>query len=147
MAKTCMFCGDELSLLNRTKLYSFGTEQIVCKKCYQEAIKLPADERARRILATGQAVAADFLQSELNKKLAEEESKRARRISNIICPNCNVSMLKMGQQQFQLGEHSLFLGDLSHMMAGSLTLDLMCCEKCRKVEFYLPDDVNVIDSI
>jgi hypothetical protein len=79
--------------------------------------------------------------------MAQEDSKRTRRISNIICPNCNVPMLKMGHQQFQLGEHGLFLGDLSHMMAGSLTLNLVCCEKCRKVEFYLPDDVNVIDTI
>ena len=147
MAQNCIICGDEMSLFSRSKLYSFGTEQTVCKKCYHDLIQLPPDECARRILATGQAVAADLLQAELDKKTAQEESKRARHISNITCPNCNVPMLKMGQQQFQLGEHSLFLGDLSHMMAGSLTLDLVCCEKCRKVEFYLPDDVNVIDSI
>ena len=147
MAQNCIICGDEMSLFSRSKLYSFGTEQTVCKKCYHDLIQLPPDECARRILATGQAVAADLLQAELDKKMAQEENKRARRISNITCPNCNVPMLKMGQQQFQLGEHSLFLGDLSHMMAGSLTLDLVCCEKCRKVEFYLPDDVKVIDSI
>ena len=147
MAQNCIICGDEMSLFSRSKLYSFGTEQTVCKKCYHDLIQLPPDECARRILATGQAVAADLLQAELDKKTAQEENKRARRISNITCPNCNAPMLKMGQQKFQLGEHGLFLGDLSHMMAGSITLDLVCCEKCRKVEFYLPDDVNVIDSI
>lgn len=147
MAKTCMFCGDELSLLNRTKLYSFGTEQIVCKSCYKEVIKLPADERGRRILATGKAVAADLLQQQLAQQEANEASKRARRTSDISCSRCGTPMLKMGQQQFQLGEHSLFFGDLAHLAAGSLTLDLLCCETCRKVEFFLPDNGKLIDQI
>ena len=147
MAQNCIICGDEMSLFSRSKLYSFGTEQTVCKKCYHELIRLPKDECARRILATGKAVAAELLQSQLDEQTAQDEIKRARRISGITCPRCNVPMLKMGQQQFQLGEYGLFFGDLAHLAAGSLTLDLVCCEKCRKVEFYLPDDTKVIDSI
>lgn len=147
MAKRCIFCDAELSLFNRSTLYSYGTEQPACKDCYKELVKLPADDRARRALATGKAVAADLLQQQLAQQEANEASKRARRTSDISCSRCGTPMLKMGQQQFQLGEHSLFFGDLAHLAAGSLTLDLLCCETCRKVEFFLPDNGKLIDQI
>ena len=147
MAKRCIFCDTELTLFNRVALWSYGTEQPSCKSCYKELVKLPADERGRRILATGKAVAADLLQQQLAQQEANEASKRARRTSDISCSRCGTPMLKMGQQQFQLGEHSLFFGDLAHLAAGSLTLDLLCCETCRKVEFFLPNDEKPIDII
>lgn len=147
MAKNCIFCGAELSLLNREKLYSFGTEQPTCKSCYKEMVKLPADERARRSLATGQAVAADLLRAELEKQAVWDEEKRQKRLSDKTCVRCGAPMLKMGRQQFQLGEHGLFLGDLSHLLSGSLTLDLFCCESCRKVEFFLPEDGKPLDQV
>lgn len=147
MEKACIFCGAELSLFNREKLYSFGTEQPACKSCYKELVKLPVDDRARRALATGRAVAADLLRKELEAQEARDEAKRQKRLSDKTCVRCGAPMLKMGRQQFQLGEHSFFLGDLAHMMAGSLTLDLFCCESCRKVEFFVPEDEKTLDKV
>ena len=147
MAKDCVLCGAELSLLNREKLYSFGTEQLTCKNCYKKLVELPANERARRILATGRAVAADILQEELSKQESRYEAKRNARLSDKPCVRCGAPMLKMGRQQFQLGEHGLFMGDMAHMLAGSLTLELFCCERCRKVEFFVPENENALDKV
>ena len=146
MAQNCIFCSDELSLFNRKVLYTCGTEQPVCKNCYTKFIPLPRVEIGRRALATGRAQDAETLKTylhnhdqQMQKKAAEEEAAQKARISDKLCPRCSVPMVIEGPRQFQLGEHTLFLGDLSHLAAGSLTLDMLYCPKCRKIEFFLPE--------
>ena len=139
----CVFCGGELPRFGRKNLYCCGYEQPTCKDCFAQISALPPKEQSRRALASGRAVAADKLRRALEQQEAEWRQKREGLLTDKTCPRCGGAMLKMGQQQFQLGEHTLFLGDLSHMMAGSLTLDLVYCETCRKVEFFLPEDFDL----
>ena len=150
MAQNCIFCEEELSLFNRKTLYACGTEQPVCKNCHARFIPLPRVEIGRRALATGRAQDAETLRAYLNdhdrrmqKKAAADESAQKARISDKLCSRCSVPMVIVGQQQFQLGEHTLFWGDLAHLAAGSLTLDMLCCPKCRKVEFFLPESADI----
>ena len=53
---------------------------------------------------------------------------------------CGGAMLRRGRQTFKLGEETLFFSDLNRLDSGSLELELLACEKCGKVEFYLPRD-------
>ena len=150
MANTCIFCGAELSPFNRKTVYCCTTEQPACRTCHKELMSLPAEERGRRALATGQARDAEEIRAYLadrekraREKAEAEAQDRQARISDKTCPHCGIPMIKMGQQQFQLGEYSIFWGDWSHLAAGSMTLDMLYCEQCRKVEFFLPEEINV----
>ena len=40
---------------------------------------------------------------------------------------------------FKLGEETYFFSDLNRLMSGSLTMHLLRCETCGKVEFFIPD--------
>ena len=150
MAQTCIFCDAELSLFSRKILYTCGTEQPVCRDCHAKFIPLPRVEIGRRALATGRAQDAEVLRTYLDdhdrrmqKKAVEAEAAQKARISDKPCLRCSVPMIIVGQQQFQLGEYNLLLGDLSHLASGSLTLDMLRCPKCRKVEFFLPESVDI----
>jgi len=146
----CVFCGEGLTLFNRKTLYCCTTEQPACKDCHAKLVKLSREEQGRRALATGRAEAPDTIRAYLkmreetirNKQAAEEQAAKDR-ISDKTCPRCAIPMIKMGQQQFQLGEYNAWLGSLAHMAAGSLELDLLLCPKCRKVEFFLPEDADI----
>jgi len=148
----CVFCGEGLSMLNSKTIYCCTTRQPACRACYKELIALPRDDLGRRALATGraqdpQAIREYLAQREqIEREKAEKEAQAKKdRISDKLCLRCGVPMIRMGQQQFQLGEYGLFLGDLAHLAAGSLTLDLLYCEQCRKVEFFLPKDFDPKD--
>lgn len=146
----CVFCGDGLSLLNRKTLYCCTTEQPACRDCHAKLVKLSREELGRRALASGRAQEPETIRAYLKareeaiqKKQAAEEQAAKDRISDKSCPRCSVPMVKMGQQQFQLGEYDFWLGSMAHAAAGSLTLDLLLCPKCRKVEFFLPESADI----
>lgn len=139
MANTCVFCGKKLPRFGRKEVICFGTTQPACASCYDKLIDLPHEERCRLALDSGRAVAPDIIRTFLAEHEAEAQTKREQTLTDKICLRCDAPMLKMGRQQFQLGEYGLFWGDMAHLMAGSLTLDMLYCEKCRKVEFFLPD--------
>ena len=44
----------------------------------------------------------------------------------------------LGREKLQLGEAGLLFGDLPHLFAGALELEIYTCPKCGKVEFFRP---------
>ena len=54
------------------------------------------------------------------------------------CLRCGASMQCLGREKFQLGEAGILLGDLPHLFAGALELEVYACPVCGKVEFYSP---------
>jgi len=147
MANVCIFCGKEPSLFNRRELNCGDTVQSVCGDCYKRYSPLSGKQRCRLALDTGRAQEPEKLQEALLKQETEAQAQRVKKLTDKVCLRCGAPMLKMGQQQFQLGEHSFLWGDWSNLMAGSLTLDLVCCEQCRKVEFFLPEDEPLGEKI
>jgi len=142
MAEQCIFCEKPLSLFTRKELPCCSTLQPTCGDCFKKLVQLPHEERGRRALATGRAVAPDLLRQNMAVLETEAEAKRNSSLTDKACLRCGGAMLHMGRQQFQLGEHTFFMGDMNHLLAGSLTLDILRCEQCGKVEFFLPEDTK-----
>ena len=145
----CVFCGQELSAFNSKTVYCATTKQPACRTCHKQMLPMSAEDRARRALTTGRAqdpqVIREYLaqREQIEREKAEKEAQAKKdRISDKLCLRCGIPMIRMGRQQFQLGEYGLFLGDLAHLAAGSLEVDLIYCENCRKVEFFLPEDFD-----
>ena len=55
------------------------------------------------------------------------------------CQRCGTPMRFGLQERFQMGQHSLLLGDWPHVLAGSLELEVYFCPECGKVEFFVPE--------
>ena len=54
------------------------------------------------------------------------------------CLRCGTEMDCLGREKLQLGEAGWLLGDLPHLLAGALELEIYACSECGKVEFYGP---------
>lgn len=54
------------------------------------------------------------------------------------CLRCGAPLDCLGRKKLQMGEAGLFLGDLPHLFAGALELEIYACPDCGKVEFYRP---------
>ena len=59
------------------------------------------------------------------------------------CLRCDAAMKFGMQQKFQMGQTSFLLGDWPNLMAGSWELEVWCCPKCGKVEFFVPGTSNL----
>ena len=142
----CIFCGWELGRLQRKKLYCGNTNQTVCSDCRNKYKSLSAIERAEAAYQTGRAEDAALLREYLDtvhqaqaERAAEEAEKAERLISDVKCLRCDAPMLDHGPMTFKLGEETYFFSDLNRLMSGSLTMHLLRCETCGKVEFFIPD--------
>ena len=142
----CIFCGRELSVLQRKKLHCGGTAQTLCGDCYGIYKTLPAIERAEAALKTGRAEESEKLREYLKpiyeareQKEAEKQQKRENRQSDKKCLRCGGSMLYYGPLTFNLGEETYVFSDLNRLLSGSLTMDVLRCEACGKTEFFIPD--------
>lgn len=62
--------------------------------------------------------------------------KRGDRMVREICLRCGGEMAHMGQDKIQLGKYGMLLGAWSNLLSGALTVDIYCCKKCKKLEFY-----------
>ena len=74
--------------------------------------------------------------------LHREERKSVERE---VCVRCGGTMGHIGQEKLQLGEYGVPFGHLSQMFAGALAVDIYCCRRCRKLEFYaveMPEDAD-----
>ena len=49
-------------------------------------------------------------------------------------------MQSLGTMELQKGRFSMLFGNLSQIMSGALDVDVECCERCKKLEFYLLGD-------
>ena len=147
MDNRCIFCGTELGLLNKKKLYCGNSTQVLCKDCYPQYEKLSAVERAEAALSSGRAENAGELRSYLenihNARQEEDENRKAdkeKRVSGMTCLRCGGQMLNYGKATFKLGEETYFFSDLNRLMSGSVTMNVFRCEACGKVEFFAFDD-------
>lgn len=59
---------------------------------------------------------------------------------NRVC-SCGGTMQNIGQTKLQEGKFSLLWGHLGHVLSGALTVDIDCCETCKKLAFYLIDEM------
>jgi hypothetical protein len=149
MNERCIFCGTELSVLQRKKLSCGNTTQILCKDCYPKYEPFSAVERAEAALKTGRAEDSAELRKYLEnvrnaqKKRAEERKAKAdKRLSDMKCLRCDGRMLDCGPITFKLGEESLIFSDFVRLFTGSLTMNIFRCEKCGKVEFFSFNDTE-----
>ena len=147
MTARCIFCGWELGRLQRKKLYCGNTNQTVCADCRDKYKSLSAVERAEAAYKTGRAEDAVLLREYLDtvyearaEREAAEAAKAERLISHLKCVRCNEPMLDHGEVTFKLGEETYFFSDLNRLMSGSLTMHLLRCKHCGKVEFFIPDE-------
>ena len=147
MDNRCIFCGVELGLLNKKKLYCGNTTQVLCKDCYPKYKNLSAVERAEAALNSGRAENADELRSylEIVRQARQEEddkckADRKRRFTGMSCLRCGGQMLDYGEATFKLGEETYFFSDLNRLVSGSVTMNVFRCEVCGKVEFFAFDD-------
>ena len=56
------------------------------------------------------------------------------------CSTCGGKMQSLGNMELQKGKFSMLFGNLSQIMSGALEVDAECCERCKKLEFYLLGD-------
>lgn len=54
------------------------------------------------------------------------------------CLRGHGAMNHVGREKIQLGQTGFFLGDLPNLLAGALEVDIYCCPKCGKLEFFVP---------
>lgn len=59
------------------------------------------------------------------------------------CTACGGEMISIGTFPLQKGRFGLLLGNLSNLFNGALDVGAMCCKSCRRLEFYLADDVEL----
>ena len=146
-ASSCIFCGEGLSLFNRKTLYCCTTEQPTCKDCYAKLVQLPREEQGRRALATNRAEEPEKIRAYLAQREAAEEKKlqaaqwREAHLIGKLCLRCNAPMVKIGARRFQMYEYESLTDSIFNPASDTLLLDVMYCQQCRKVEFFLPDDI------
>ena len=142
----CIFCGRELSRLQKKKLHCGNSNQTLCADCRDRYKSLSAVERAQAAYDTGRAENMAQLREYLDTVYEAREQREAEaaetesRISDLKCLRCDGAMIDHGPFTFKLGEESLFFSDINRLMSGSLTLHLLRCESCGKVEFFAPDE-------
>jgi rubrerythrin len=60
----------------------------------------------------------------------------------IDCLRCGAKMELMLRDSIQLGETGLLFRDLSHLLSGSLSVDIYVCPECRRLEFFSSDEAS-----
>lgn len=56
-------------------------------------------------------------------------------------------MKYLKSEKIQLGETGWFLGDLSNLIAGSLSVNIYVCPECGKIELFQQSDYSDDDQI
>ena len=63
------------------------------------------------------------------------------------CLRCGGKRVYAGQEKLQLGEYGRFVGHLSQLFSGALTVGIYCCRDCKKLEFYAIETPEEGDGI
>ncbi|MBQ6834635.1 MAG: hypothetical protein IJO55_09505 [Lachnospiraceae bacterium] len=111
MADRCIFCREEVGLLQKRKLWCGNTVQILCGKCYKKYESLSAVERAEAALATGRAEDSTMLREYVERIRTIKEAKQE----------------KIREEE------------ANRLMSGSLEMNVLRCEDCGKTEFFIYD--------
>lgn len=56
------------------------------------------------------------------------------------CQRCQSPMSFMMREHFQKGDCHAWVGNLNFSFRGGLEMEVYCCPKCGKLEFFLPED-------
>ena len=65
---------------------------------------------------------------------------------NMNCLRCGGKMVFIGSYDFQLGRAGWLLGDLPHLIEGSMALSVYRCPDCGKVEFFSFEESEIRDE-
>ncbi|MBE6636607.1 MAG: hypothetical protein E7618_02250 [Ruminococcaceae bacterium] len=57
-----------------------------------------------------------------------------------VCLRCGGTVRFWRRERIQLGKQGWLLGDLPHLLAGAITLNIFLCEDCRRCEFYIAEE-------
>ncbi len=58
------------------------------------------------------------------------------------CSACGGRLQSLGSMELQKGKYSALLGSLPQLLSGALDVDVLCCERCKKLEFYLLGELD-----
>lgn len=56
------------------------------------------------------------------------------------CLRCDSAMEHIMREAFQKGSAGPWVGNLNFRFRGGLEMDVYCCKKCGKLEFFLPEN-------
>ncbi len=62
--------------------------------------------------------------------------------NNMACLRCGHEMKHIGTEKLQLGQAGWIFGDLPNLLAGAMEVDIYICPECKKIEFYLVDEIE-----
>lgn len=147
MAKSCIFCGKELGLLESRQLLCGNVKQTVCPQCCELMCGLSQEELGERALETGRAKDSpeivDYLSRARESEARQEKARQSLRTGNK-CLRCGGEMERYGKKTFHLGEEGLF-GPVAQngFRAAWLEADVQRCAQCGWAEFYLPEPPDV----
>ena len=127
----CVFCGKSISPFRSTNVLCGKTYEPSCLDCSKEMEPRPHLDRCRRALQRGLANQPELLREYIEVCESAEERRPK-------CLRCGGEMLRRGRQQFKLGEETFFFSDINRLASGSMTLEILRCESCGKMEFYDP---------
>ena len=106
------------------------------------------DAAGRRALATNRAEEPEKIRAYLAQQTANEEKKtqdaqrREAYLAGKSCLRCGATMVKMGARRFQMYEYESLTDSIFNPSADTLLLDVLFCQQCRKVEFFLPEEAG-----
>ncbi len=150
MENTCIFCGKILRRFQKKSLHCGNSSELVCSDCFETYEPYNNVERAYLALEQGRPVNREGLREFTARMNALKEEKRAmreaedkKRVSDKKCLRCDGRMLNYGPITVKLGEETCFMSDINRLMSGSLDLEILRCENCGKVEFFIPDDTKL----
>jgi len=147
VADTCAYCRKKLNFFSGSTLLCADTEEVFCGDCYHKLFEFDRYERAKAVLEHGLPAKPGAIRVQLEQHAAEEAEKKQAAVSSALpCVRCHVPMLHLGRKKFQMGEHSFWGGDHSHLMEGSLETELLVCPQCRRLEYLLPADSELFPA-
>ena len=59
---------------------------------------------------------------------------------NVTCLRCGTVMNHALTEHIQLGKTSFLLGDWPNIIAGAIPVEIYCCPKCGKLEFFAAEN-------
>ncbi len=155
MARTCIFCGEDIPAFGGKKLTCGYDTEVVCPNCFDKYADMDEVELAQKILSTGRARDAQSLREYVKNQLEREQAaqeRAARREEEFLskhpetgkCPKCGGSMVQYGPLQIKLGEETLMFSNFSRLAAGSMTVRLERCRECGYTEFFTPEESELL---
>ena len=152
--RTCILCEREMLPFGKYVIDLHGTKQSLCGECkrvyekcnledkfvlWEKMLRSPALEDYETVRAGVAAARENWEKTQAKKQDEQELIAKRRALLEIAAFCCDRPMTALGERQFQLGEHTFLLGDLSHLAAGSMTMAVYRCDCCGQLKFFDPE--------